>query len=187
MLTYADIESYIADGKTDAEIAFILEADPRTVRDIPIAVLRQYALIEWQLVYPAPGTGAPAGPLVDLHNGLVAQDRPEAAASVWRLICQILFNTSAEAVLTASRADYATLWHELAPSILTHPEMVAAMEAVHGGRRFAGVTEADVAECRRMHDLTTRLQAAYEAGVVERDNGGDAAAVKAAIDDAWGA
>lgn len=83
--------------------------------------------------------------------------------SVWRLICQILFNTSAEAVLTASREDYATLWHELAPVILTAPEMVAAMEAVHGGRRFAGVTEADVTRARRRHLLESAILAAQSA------------------------
>lgn len=174
--TYADIESYIADGKTDAEIAGILEADPRTVRDIKVEDIRRYAIAEWGLLVLDPLTGLfTQGPLIELYKAIP----PEMTAAKMQMAKFLghLQNLSAQIVTTGSDPDHAAAWHQMeeqlalmpsdpsdpdSPPVLT-PERRAILHDLHGGRKFAGVTTSDVTRVRRRHLLDSAILAAQSA------------------------
>lgn len=161
-IQYPDIAPHVAAGKTDAEIAAILQADPRTVRNVPIERARQYLVTEWGIVY-RDLDGTMAGPLAELYYGL-ASDSPYREP-VRQLITHLLDNPSAVEIDLASNAEYASAFFALLdnPTLGLTADHLAALEALHGGRKYKDVTADTVARVRLQHKLETAQLAANSA------------------------
>lgn len=174
--SYTDIAGYVLDGKSDAEIQEILELDPRTVHDIRVKDIHRYAIAEWGLVVVDPVTRERSGPLITLYNGV---EDPGAKALLVKFLNHLLDNPSSQVVATSTDPTYAAAWHQMEEvlaqmpgpvlGVVLTPERRAILHDLHGGRKFAGVTEADIARVRRRHLLDSAILAAQSA--FSRDEG----------------
>lgn len=185
-ITYADIQPFDVDDRTDAEIATAMAASRLTVRNIPIGDL-YLAAIDWGVIVLAPGSRELSGPLID-----IATNHPDAAvrAKLSRLLAALSPDSSRSIYTSSDMAD-AAIVGSLADQLLTADQRTE-LATLSGGERYADVTESDVTEAKatRAADLaraalSARLLTAYDAAQTAISEGGDAAAVKAAFDAAW--
>lgn len=181
------VEAGKSAGKTDPQInadaAKALNSDPRTVRNVPIGKARQLLVTEWGLVYK--WGDSYLGPLAELYHALPADDPKREP--VRKLITHLLDNPSAVEIDLATNAAYAGAFFELLdnPTLGLTPGQMASLEALHGGRKFAGVTEADVAACRLQHESRQRYRSAMSACLAAIDAGASIADCRAAMIGGW--
>jgi hypothetical protein len=148
-LTFADIETHVQGGKTAAEIAAILAADFRHVRDVMatssdpadndlLDVFGTYGLLRIK------ANATWGGTLVD---AVAAADNELLTAGFERLLMNLQITNRPVRCGADSNIGYlVTALTGIAQQAV--PDQAAAiaadMQALTGGRRFAGVTEADV-------------------------------------------
>jgi hypothetical protein len=177
---YSDIEQHVTDGKTAAEIAAILAADTRHVRDVMatssdpndtdlLDVMGEFGLIG------IGDSGGWEGPLV---NAILAAGSPVLNEGWQRL--KMNLQVTNRPVRCGSNADIGSLVTALTGLAMQAMQakavaIKAEMDRLTGGLRFAGVTEADVqalidAETQRVADAADALaaQAAAEALETQR-------------------
>lgn len=185
-LTYSDIATLVDAGKTDEEIAAALAANPLTVRDVPVATLRELVLIRWRLIFVDPVTGERSGPLIDIYSDLAeAAGVGAGAANLARMIAQLMTDTGTSVVALSTNVAYAESWWALLPSLNLSPDQLAELATLTGGRRYEGVAEADVAACRLRYDTHAHYEAAMSACLTAIDAGESVADCKAALIAGW--
>jgi hypothetical protein len=148
-LTFADIESHVQGGKTAAEIAAILAADFRHVRDV-MATSSDHTDTDLLDVFGTYGllrikaNATWGGTLVD---AVAAADNELLTAGFERLLMNLQITNRPVRCGADSNIGYlVTALTGIAQQAV--PDQAAAiaadMQALTGGRRFLGVTEADV-------------------------------------------
>lgn len=160
MIGYADIAELVDAGKTDAEIASILEPLGVTVRKVPLKELKWY-LRDQGLIYR--GVDVPyIGPFAELVR---SEQTPEELRGGLIDFITHVFGTdeyldTTDYVIAAR--GVAMLAGLIQAGVMT-PEQRDGFYQLGGGLKFAGVTEADVARTRRRHLLDTAILAAQSA------------------------
>jgi hypothetical protein len=148
-LTFADIETHVHGGKTAAEIAEILAADTRHVRDVMatssstddtdlLDVFGEFGLLSVQ------PDATWTGPLV---TAVAAQNNEALTAGFNRLLTNLqITNRPVRCGTNASVGYLTTALTQLSLAYMpdSAADIAAAMLALTGGPKFAGVTEADV-------------------------------------------
>lgn len=137
MATYSDIQELHEAGQTAEQIKANLDANPLTVRDIPVNVLRPLLFVEWGLVNVDPVTKQRSGPLIDLY---VSDQTPKELKAVIEKLFAHLDDPTAEYVRTESNKEWASAWHAVVAMLALSDEQLAVLDSLHGGRKFAGVT-----------------------------------------------
>jgi hypothetical protein len=148
-LTFIDIETHVEGGKTAAEIAAILAADFRHVRDVMatssdhtdtdlLDVFGEFGLLSVQ------PDATWTGPLV---TAVASQNNEALTAGFNRLLTNLqITNRPVRCGSNASVGYLTTALTQLSMAYMpdSAAEIAAAMLALTGGPKFAGVTEADV-------------------------------------------
>lgn len=155
-----DIAALNESGQTAEQIAAALAADPVTVNDIPVNVLRPLLFVEWGLVSVDPATKQRSGPLIDLY---VDERTPkEIRDGIGKLFAH-LDDPTAEYVRTKTNSEWAGLWHAVVALLKLSDDQLAVLEKLHGGRKFAGVTVEQVQALIDEHDAEQAELAKQEA------------------------
>ncbi len=144
------IADLIAAGRTDAQIVAALVPSGLTLRNTPVATVRNLFTVEWELLTPDLVTGANSGPLVTLFNaGTTSAPNKKAVSQLYAR-----FREQAPAdLLTADNAGHAAFWKWLVAALNLSPERRAVLDGLNGGERYATLTAAQVGE--RRAKLTT--------------------------------
>lgn len=166
IVTYADIAELVDAGKTDAEIAPILEPLGITVRKIQLAELRWY-LRDQGLIYR--GVDRPfIGPFAVLVE---SEQTPELLRA--GLIDFITHTFGTDDYLDTTDPEIAARGVAMLAGLIQAGVMTAEQRdgfyGLGGGRRFHGVTTADITRVRRRHLLDSAILAAQSA--FSRDEG----------------
>ena len=181
MLQYSDIADLVADN-TPAEIAAILQADTRHVRDImatsskpdetdlldllgsEFGVLRLNSKAEW------------IGPLVGYFD---ANPDSPLAAGFELLLTQLQISDrpvrcGSDAAIGALTSGITSVVGALTGDV---PRVTAAVHAITGGPRYAGVTTADVEACIAAETARVTQETLEAEWVALQNDGGINAAV----------
>lgn len=146
MTTYADIQQLHESGQTAAQIAVALNDDPRTKGDIAVADLSAY-LQDSGLLQLYTFDGLPGGALASVYAA--GKTTPEEKALLNKLLFLVASKDSTKVRTTAD--EYAVMFKMLLSLLsnadtlpLPYEQIAEDLQALAAGRKFEGVTEAEV-------------------------------------------
>lgn len=185
----ADVAPFDVDGHTDAEIATAMAASRLTVRDVPASTLYMLLTVEWGLLTVDPVTLQRSGPLVDLYQH--AQTPDELKAGI-RTLFAILGPDTSRVVATSQVSAHAQLLFAVALALQLSEDRLTVLATLHGGERYATVTEADVTAAKATYAsnvaraaISATLNEATAAASTAFADGGTEQEIRAAFDAAW--
>lgn len=169
-MNYSDIADYVTQGLTDAEIAAELTDNPPAhwFRN-----LNSRDVLAWL---------GGDGRMVAIEEAAGNTSLPDNLRGAIKATLIVIQRTDTAIDIRPGADHYALLMGCVQAGVFELADVQALIDAC---RLIETPTVEDVTAVRNHHETTQRITSAYEAAIVSRDNGEDAATVKAAMIGGW--